>query len=78
MLKHKGVDVEEVKPLAKCWRGIDGKITHLELREVVHNAEYRIDARHTVRSNQEERDATLIAWNYANLPMRVKVNKLKI
>lgn len=31
MARHYGLQVKEVKPLRKCWRGKDGKITHEEL-----------------------------------------------
>lgn len=52
-----------VKPLRKCWRGKDGKITHEELAYFTH-----IEG----RTNQEVRDAALLAWNEAGLPIRVK------
>ena len=31
MARHYGLAVKEAKPLRKCWRGKDGKITHDEL-----------------------------------------------
>ena len=31
MARHYGLAVKEAKPLRKCWRGKDGKITHGEL-----------------------------------------------
>lgn len=31
MARHYGLAVKEAKPLRKCWRGKDGKITHEEL-----------------------------------------------
>lgn len=52
-----------VKPLRKCWRGKDGKITHEELAYFTHIKG---------RTNQEGRDAALLAWNEAGLPVRVK------
>ena len=51
------------KPLRKCWKGKDGKITHEELSYIVGNI--------GKQSNQETRDACLISWNYASLPIRV-------
>lgn len=51
-------------PLRKCWKGKDGKITHDELVEVT-GYEKKV-------SNQETRDATLLAWNEAQLPIRIK------
>lgn len=57
MCKHWQMEVKEVKPLEKCWKGKDRKITHEEL------------ARFTGvmgRTNQEGRDAALLAWVYAS------------
>lgn len=57
--KHYGLEVVEHPPLRKCWKGKDGKITHGELVKLTGIAESR--------TNQEERDAALLAWNYAGL-----------
>lgn len=59
-------ELEVVKqyPLTKCWKGKDGKITHEEICQFVPDF--------PSRSNQEERDAALLAWNYANFPIRIK------
>jgi hypothetical protein len=54
--------VEEVKPLKKCWKGRDGKITHEEL------ARFTGLMGHT---NQDGRDAALLAWVRAGLPIRL-------
>ena len=54
---------EFIKPLRKCWRGEDGKITHEELA-------YFTGLKG--RTNQEGRDAALIAWVYAGFAVRVK------
>lgn len=64
-LEFLGVEVEAVAPLRKSWRGKDGKITADEFKSVT-----GVTGRH----NQEERDAGLIAWTYANLPVHIKVN----
>lgn len=67
---HFGFKVEEVKPLKKCWHGKDGKITHEELAYFTGIMG---------RTNQDGRDAALLAWNYANLPIRCKpIGKGKI
>ncbi len=58
-----GLPYEVVKPLSKHWKGKDGKITQEEL-------EYFTG--YTKRTNQDERDAILLAWTYAGLPTRVK------
>lgn len=57
------IPYEVVKPLPKHWAGSDGKITAKEL-------EYFTG--YSRRTNQDERDAILLAWNYAGLPIRVK------
>lgn len=61
--EHYGCNVELMKPLRKSWRGKDGKITHAEISQF---------APVPSRTNQEERDAVLLAWHYACFPMRVK------
>lgn len=58
-----GIDYQVVKPLKKCWRGADGKITQQE-------AEYFMGK--LPRMNQDQRDALLLAWVYAGLPVKVK------
>jgi hypothetical protein len=60
MCRHYGIDVVEMRPLKKMWKGRDGKITHEELA---------VFTGITGRTNQEERDAALIAWVYAGLPI---------
>ena len=63
--EHIGLKVTEQLPLKKIWKGREGKITHEELAYFT-----GIEAK---RTNQEERDSALIAWNYANLPIRTKL-----
>ena len=63
MLEHYGIDVREQHPLKKCWQGKDGKITHNEITQVC-----KWDRK---RSNQEERDAMLLAWYASGLPIRI-------
>ncbi len=63
MAKHYGIEVIEARPLKKCWRGPEGKITHDELSYFTGI---------TGRTNQETRDSALLAWNYAGFSMRVK------
>ena len=62
MLSYYGVPVEPVRPLVKCWKGRDRKITHAELSAFADVGG---------RTNQEERDAALIAWEKAGLPIRI-------
>lgn len=51
--EHIGVSYEVVKPLRKIWRGRDGKITAAELKAVTG---------YDGRTNQDARDAVLLAW----------------
>ena len=52
-----GIPCSPIKPLRKCWKGPDRKITHKELiNELnIYHVKYNFN-----RSNQEERDAALI------------------
>lgn len=63
MCKHYGIEVLEHFPLRKCWKGKDGKITHEELASFTGLMG---------RTNQDARDAALLAWSFANLPIRLK------
>ena len=63
MCKHYGIEVVQHIPLVKCWKGKDRKITHEELASFTGL---------TGRTKQDARDAALLAWVFANLPMRVK------
>ena len=55
------VDVIPQKPLKKCWKGPDKKITHDEITKIT-----KWDKK---RSNQEIRDALLLAWMHTTQPM---------
>lgn len=67
MAKHYGLTVDEVKPLRKCWRGKDGKITHEELAQFIPGL--------PKRTTQDIRDAALLAWTYAGFPIRMSTRK---
>lgn len=58
-----GIQVAEARPLRKLWRGRDGKITREELAWFTGYAG---------RSTQDARDAALLAWTHAGLPIVVK------
>lgn len=64
MCRHWKIPVWEKMPLKKIWRSRDGKITQEEIEQFVPHF--------PKRSNQEVRDATLLAWDYAGFPIRVK------
>lgn len=66
MCEHWQIPYELVRPLAlkiggvNLWKGKDGKITHEELEAITGI---------TGRTNQEGRDAALLAWTWAGLPL---------
>ena len=62
MARHMGIEVVEQRPLQKCWRGTGRKITHEELAAFTG---------YTARTSQDMRDAALLAWVYAGLPIRL-------
>ena len=59
-----GLEVVMMKPLRKFWKGRDGKITHDEAAYFMRGL--------PKQTNQESRDAALLAWAYADYPIRVK------
>jgi len=63
MCEAYGMQWQFIKPLHKVWSGKDRKITHDELCAVT-GLVYG-------RTNQEMRDAALIAWVSAGLPVRI-------
>lgn len=72
--KHWQIPYELIKPLAlkvrgvNLWSGAGGKITHEELSSFTGI---------TGRTNQEGRDAALIAWTWAGLPTRILRKSIK-
>lgn len=70
MAQAYGLEVDERRPLRKCWKGRDGKITHGELVSLLEGS----GVRHGLggRSNQEERDAALLALDASGIAMRMK------
>lgn len=50
-------------PLKKSWMGRDGKITQEEITQFMPGLPKKL--------NQECRDAALLAWNYAGLPIHI-------
>lgn len=57
MARSYGLEVRLQRPLTKCWRGHDGKITAEELKRLTG---------YDGRTNQDARDALLLAWTYRN------------
>lgn len=70
MLRYWQIPCAECRPLAlkvggcHLWKGRDGKITAEELKRVTEYAR---------RTNQEGRDAALLAWSYAGMPIRCRL-----
>ena len=62
-LDYHNIDYTLQPPFVKCWKGRDRKITHGEIAEIT-----GWDAR---KSNQEERDALLLAWVCSGRPVRI-------
>lgn len=62
MARAYGLKVVEHIPLVKCWKGKDRKITDAEIKAFI-----PIQG----RTNQESRDAALLAWVFAGLPIKV-------
>ena len=63
MGEHYGLNIVGKKALRKTWSGPDKKITQKEIA-------YFIPCWPT-RANQEQRDAALLAWNEAMLPIKL-------
>lgn len=69
LLTYRGISVVQVPPLKKVWRGPDRKITQEELTAIVGPVK---------RTNQEGRDAALLAWYHAGLPIRIRPKPKRI
>lgn len=59
------------KPLLKHWRGQDGKITHSEMLEVCRYHNLTLPKSKLARTNQEERDALLLAIHHIATPTKL-------
>lgn len=70
MCKSLDLPVVLQHPLRKCWKAKDGKISQEELQMVV-------GADKLPRMNQDQRDALLLAWVCADLPVRVSTKNSK-
>ena len=68
MLDHHNMQYFVRKPLLKRWQGQDGKITHKELCEVLQSAKIGFERK---RTNQEERDALLLACVLVDFEYRI-------
>ena len=59
-----GLSTRMTKPLRKFWKGKDGKITQAEASQFMPGL--------PKRTNQEVRDAALLAWEVAGLPIKLR------
>lgn len=73
MSRHYGLETLEVKPLRKCWKGKDGKITHGELCQLMEASGI---APVLTRTNQEIRDAVLLALVLSGILLRAEPGKV--
>ena len=58
-------------PLRKVWRGADGKITHPELLELCEKHDLILPPSKQKQTNQEERDALLLALHHIATPIKL-------
>lgn len=58
-------------PLRKVWRGSDGKITHPELLELCEKLDLKLIHSKQKQTNQEERDALLLAIHHIATPIKL-------
>ena len=58
-------------PLRKVWRGADGKITHPELLELCEKLDLKLPPSKQKQTNQEERDALLLAIHHIATPIKL-------
>jgi hypothetical protein len=63
MCEYLKIEHEVRRPLLKMWSGTNRKITHEELEHFTGIMG---------QTNQETRDAALLAWDYAGLPIKIK------
>lgn len=62
-----GIEVRLQKPLVKCWKGKDRKITQEEITSFISGLPNRM--------NQECRDSVLLSWTAADFPIRISMRK---
>lgn len=67
LAEHYGFEVILQKPLVKCWGGRDRKITHEEAAQFMTGL--------PKSTNQESRDAALLAWNYSGFSTYLQPKK---
>lgn len=60
-----GLHCVMMRPLRKSWKGANGKITQEEITQFIDSLPNRC--------NQEVRDCALLAWCFADYPIRIKV-----
>lgn len=73
LIQEYGFPILCPKPLMKCWKGTDRKITHLELLDICdkHRLILPENKRKVNQTNQEERDALLLAIEFMATPLKL-------
>ena len=70
-IKERGLPLICQKPLIKRWKGRDRKITHEEIVEVCRQHRLILPKSKQARTNQEERDALLLAIHHIATPTKL-------
>ncbi len=70
MAEYMCIAVYPIQPFRKCWQGSGGKITSMELKRLCEMSGVIFKDNQT---NQEKRDAALIALYCSNIPIKYKV-----
>lgn len=70
--EYNNIPFEFVPPLRKCWKGKDGKISHEELQDLMEGS---VMFPYKGRTNQETRDAILLAMTHSGIPLRINRKK---
>lgn len=74
-LQYYNIEAKPVNPFRKTWTGKNGKITHQELKRLCEMSGVIFKDN---RTNQEERDAALIALYCSKIPIKYKVVESKL
>lgn len=70
MAEYMCIAVSPIQPFRKCWQGAGGKITSMELKRLCEMSGVSFT---DSKTNQEKRDAALIALYCSNIPIKYKV-----
>lgn len=71
LCKHYDIPCRVVKPLKKMWGTRDGKISHEQLKYILTYS--KITSNIKGRSNPEIRDSALLALEFSDIPLKIKI-----